>query len=350
MLQVVLGVYAATLSALASLQGRADPGHLPAALIAIIALVVSRRQPCTAARLTTLSLLHLQATMIAAWPSVRPDGWGLGGAMTLVIYDAFRLLFFLNLGVLAVALRAMLRKQPEPWRPFIVTTALVCGLWAAALGWYRWPCWTGRGCARLITAELRRGNGFSAKWIAEHTCEGPCGAVLLVAKDLGDAEWAERVLGSRCSAGDRRLCRALGQLNADLGKLDRSVHWWDLACGDECRVDWDKLVQAHRWSDVERYLMNGCRHTRSSRCEDDVLPYLADLAQFDVDWGERTFAARCEGGQARACVARATLDWNTRRGDSAPWHERACRMGDPAGCKRWILRGPAHWREFRDPG
>ena len=352
LLVVMLGLYAAGVHAIASLHGAVDRGHLPAAVVAVAAMFMARWRPRTAARLIALSVLELLWVMLAAWGSMRASGYDLGGVGALLDWVAFHVIFFASLGVLIAVLVAVRRQDAESWKPFLATALPVLAVWVVALGWYRWPCWTGRGCTRLIQAEVGRGNDWSARRIAEESCRGPgasCGEVFSVARQTNDPEWAEQVLEPRCK-DDARICRSLGQLSADLGNITRAIRWWDISCGRECGVDWGKLSRSHRWTEIERYLMNACRRARRSACEDDVLTHLADFALSDRDWGESNFAQRCNAGRARACVARASLDWNTRRGDPVPWWDRACKMGDRMGCDRRVLRATLHWDvpEFLD--
>lgn len=329
---------------LSLLMDKEDPGFLPAAVILIFAFAIAGTSTTTANRLVGIGGLALCATGI--FNMVKP--------VAPVFGDAERLVgvVVLTLGVVVVW-RAYARSRvlsPTPWRATAVIVFSVVVVWQLSHGRVAWPCVRGgtSACAAWVDLELARGTTAIAKAVAR-AASGPgrTGLIFRVARETGDAAFAENLVGASCSRTDRAPCVSLGDVRRALGHWPEAIAWYDKACTPEppapgeakskCIPDdqfFPKLIAAERWPDVERTLQAQCTSSRGDDCARAVPMGVLDLAvAHDVDWGERTFTARCEEGAARFCFVRGALAERTRRGDPLPWYRRACELGDPDGCR-----------------
>lgn len=331
-----------------------DPVHLPSVALSGAAMVWAGRRPATSARVLTAAWLASAVALFVLWRENPPSGYG--GPGNVVVVAGLAALVVLGLAAAGVSALLAFRAAHEPWTRALLTLAGVALGWSAALGWHRVPCWLGKSCLPLLEAELRRGNHFAARRLAEDLGQTQWGIVLTTAARIDDLTWAEDTVGGRCDRAHRDVCLSLGNLAAQLHDYDRGRRWWDVACSPEprdprrgeqannCNLFFDELATAARWSEVERYLVRACEGRGDRPCENAALPWLVTLSlRRDTGWGEDELARRCHASNALACVARATMDARSRRGDPQPWWSRACELGEPKGCNRERLE-LGEWR------
>jgi TPR repeat protein len=162
------------------------------------------------------------------------------------------------------------------------------------------------------------------------------------------------LVDAACSQGDREACARLGvwreypsaidepagdARTADQGSLDAATTAYTRACEGGLTAGCARLADGlrargrdDRASEVERQLAAACQAGDVTSCSGLLkAPFLIDGRPTEH---RATLARACEMAVGAACVALAAID----EPQAATLLERACNLGDRAGCERLVQR------------